>query len=319
MKSFEGFRKGVNLGGWLSQCDYSEDRLNNFIREEDFAFIASRGLDHVRLPFDFNVVENAAGDGFSEAGFAHLDRAVAWSRKYNLNIVLDLHKTAGFSFDPGEKENGFFDNAVYQERFFHLWEEMARRYGNDPQHVAFELLNEVTDKEYSAVWNRIADECIDHIRAIAPDVVILVGSYWNNHASAVKDLAKPHDDKVVYNFHCYEPLFFTHQGARWVHAEGFDVNNRMTFEESGTTEEYFENMFAEAIAYAEANNTVLYCGEYGVIDVAQNEDILKWYTTINAVLERHNIGRAAWSYRRMNFGLSDEKMIPVLDELVKVM
>ena len=30
-----GFYKGVNLGGWLSQCDYSDERLNGFITEKD--------------------------------------------------------------------------------------------------------------------------------------------------------------------------------------------------------------------------------------------------------------------------------------------
>ena len=34
-----GFYRGINLGGWLSQCDYSEDRLNNFITEPDFEAI----------------------------------------------------------------------------------------------------------------------------------------------------------------------------------------------------------------------------------------------------------------------------------------
>ena len=39
MKDF-GFYRGVDLGGWFSQCDYSEDRLNNFITEKDFSIIA---------------------------------------------------------------------------------------------------------------------------------------------------------------------------------------------------------------------------------------------------------------------------------------
>ena len=34
-----GFHRGINLGGWLSQCDYSPERLNGFITEEDFAVI----------------------------------------------------------------------------------------------------------------------------------------------------------------------------------------------------------------------------------------------------------------------------------------
>ena len=38
-----GFVRGVNLGGWMSQCDYSEDRLEHFITERDFAVIASWG------------------------------------------------------------------------------------------------------------------------------------------------------------------------------------------------------------------------------------------------------------------------------------
>ena len=50
MKKLNGFNKGVNLGGWFSQCDYSKDRLDNFIKEEDFKTIAGWGLDHVRLP-----------------------------------------------------------------------------------------------------------------------------------------------------------------------------------------------------------------------------------------------------------------------------
>ena len=36
-----GFYRGVNLGGWLSQCDYSEERLNSFITEDDFRQIAA--------------------------------------------------------------------------------------------------------------------------------------------------------------------------------------------------------------------------------------------------------------------------------------
>ena len=31
MKEMVGFKKGVDLGGWLSQCDYSQERLDHFI------------------------------------------------------------------------------------------------------------------------------------------------------------------------------------------------------------------------------------------------------------------------------------------------
>lgn len=317
MKEFKGFVKGVNLGGWMSQCDYSKDRLDHFITEKDFERIAAIGLDHVRLPFDFNIVETADGSAYIEDGFERIGRAIALAKKNGLNIILDLHKAAGFSFDQGENESGLFESEALQDRFCRLWEQMAVRFGHDPEHVAFELLNEVTDQAMSKAWNALAKQCIERIRVLAPDVVILVGSYWNNHSSAVKDLDAPYDDKIVYNFHSYDPLLFTHQFASWVRDQ--DVNHKQSFAESGASEEYFEKLFAEAIAYAKKNNTVLYCGEYGVIDYVDPENTLAWYKTINAVFTRHNIGRAAWTWHGMNFELNGPRMVEILPELAKVM
>ena len=68
MKTWKGYQKGVNLGGWFSQCDYSEDRFNNFITEDDFKELTSWGLDHLRLPVDYNLVETEDGQ-YKEEGF----------------------------------------------------------------------------------------------------------------------------------------------------------------------------------------------------------------------------------------------------------
>ena len=309
MKEWKGFRKGIDLGGWLSQCDYSEDRLENFIKEEDIAKIASWGLDHVRLPVDYNVVELPNGYGY-------IDRAVEWCRKYGLNIIIDIHKTRGYSFDAGENQSGFFDSAELQEYFYSMWETIAGKYGNN-EHIAFELLNEITGEVFIDEWNRIVKECIKRIRVIAPDTVILVGSYYNNSVTTVSALDKPYDDKVVYNFHCYDPLEFTHQGAYWT--DLIDREKRVSFEESGTSSGYFEELFGPALKTAEENGTLLYCGEYGVIDVVAPEEALKWYKAINRVFEEHNIGRSAWSYKQMDFGISDERMDGVREELLKVL
>ncbi len=310
----KGFYRGVNLGGWLSQCDYSEERLNHFITEKDFARIASWGLDHVRIPIDYNVLENE--DGTSKAdGYARVDWALEMCRKYGLNTVLDLHKTAGFSFDFGEQEEGFFESDELQERFFRLWEQLAEHYGSMTEHVVFELLNEVTDPGYIHTWNRIVNICIRRIRAIAPDVLILVGSYNNNSAPAVRDLDPPYDDHTIYNFHCYEPLKFTHQGAGWTNL--INPEDRFAFEECDITPDYFEKLFSSAIEAAKQNQTILYCGEYGIIDRVSPEDTLKWYKTIHSVFEKHGIARCAWSYKEMDFGLSDPRLDAVRDELMQ--
>ena len=63
-------------------------------------------------------------------------------------------------------------------------------------------------------------------------------------------------------------------------------------------------------------NVPLYCGEYGVIDCASPEDALEWFRMIHEAFEHYGIGRAAWSYRQMDFGLSDPRMDDVRAELL---
>lgn len=310
----QSFHKGINLGGWMSQCDYTQHTLDTWITEPDFAQIAAWGFDHVRIPVDYNIFQASDGS-FLDAGFDCLQYAAVLCKKYHLNLILDLHKTAGFSFDEGETEEGFFDSESYQEQFYQLWEEFARRYGNDPEHIAFELLNEVTDQSYIETWNRIADTCIERIRKFAPETYILVGSFNNNGAKEIPYLDPPHDDKIIYNFHCYEPLLFTHQGATWT--VRIDPAARMRFEESETSEAYFETLFAAAIQKAKENNTVLYCGEYGMIDVARADDSLKWFKVINKVFEKYGIGRSVWTYKGLDFGLTDAKYDGCRDEIIK--
>lgn len=314
MKTFIGYKKGVDLGGWLSQCSHEKAHYDSFIGKADIEKIASWGLDHVRLPIDYDLIEDNEGNVI-ESGYGYIDKAIEWCGEAGLNIVLDLHKTAGFSFDKGEQEDGFFGSKSLQERFYKLWERLAERYGKYSERVVFELLNEVTDKSYIDVWNGIIAECVKKIRAIAPNTAILIGSYWNNSPDALPDLIKPDDDNIVLSFHCYDPLEFTHQGATWV--DGMDPEVRIAFDGGKINPEYFAERFSAALKTAEKYNAALYCGEYGVIDKVSPQDALEWYKAINGAFERFGLSRCAWNYRQKDFGLSDEWIKPVIDELVK--
>ena len=185
-----GFYRGVNLGGWMSQCDYSPERLSGFITEADFARIRNWGFDHVRIPIDYNVIQREDGT-MKQEGLARIDGALALCDKYGLHAVLDLHKTQGFSFDAGEHEAGFFESEACQEKFYAIWECFAARYGARHESVMFELLNEVTEKEYLPAWKRISREAVRRIRALAPEVYVLLGSYRWNSAQTLPELDAP--------------------------------------------------------------------------------------------------------------------------------
>lgn len=340
MRKFEGFYKGINLGGWLSQGSLEKEHLDTFITEEDIEKIRTMGVDHIRIPVDFELIEDEKGNVL-EDGHTYLRNGINWCLKNNLNVVLDLHKTAGYVFDDAEYSNIFFESEALQERFINLWKELATRYGNQPDRIAFELLNEVVDADAAEKWNAIAKRAIEAIRVISPNVWIIFGGTRNNSVVSVKELGKPYDERIVYNFHCYEPLMFTHQGAYWI--ENMPADYKVNYPESighyvSETErlidpffaypikhidpntigkDFFRTFFKEAIDVAEKYNVPLYCGEYGVIDLADPEATLRWFEDIHAVFEEFKIARTVWTYKGKDFGITDEHYKSVYDCLLK--
>ncbi len=331
MKRFNGFRKGVNLGGWISQFrEYDLEHFDSFITEKDIADIASLGFDHVRVPVDYNVLEDEQGNTI-ESGFRYLENCRQWCEKNGLNMLIDLHECYGYSFDPLKKDmdrRKFFYDQALQDRFFALWEKIARRFCGYPDQVAFEPLNEVVLFEVRDAWNEILRKYIKLIRSIAPQSFIIVGGVFYNSVMTVDWLSVPVDSKIVYNFHCYEPTIFTHQGAYWQEQMPLDfrIGYPMPVEEyrkkhkeiyhdtdgaifmDGVSEMgigFFEKIFRPAIDKAERDGVALYCGEYGVIDKADNNSKILWLEDINHAFDKFGIGRALWNYKEKDFGLVD--------------
>lgn len=344
MKKLSGFVKGVNLGGWLSQCDeYSYSHYDTFITESDLDNIKNLGFDHVRVPVDYNVIERDNND-YIEEGFRYIDLCRDWCRKNGLKMIIDLHKTYGYSFDPLDKIDrvDFFTNESNIERFINLWKYIAKRYAADSDFVCYELLNEIIKDEVAEDWNNVVLKTIAAIREVAPDSFVIFGGVRYNSITAVPMLVDPKDDKVIYTFHCYDPLVFTHQAAYWV--EGMPSDFKLSY--PGTIEEYkekslmltqelggalfsrdfksfgpefFEELFEPAIKIADERNIALYCGEYGVIDRADPEDTVRWMKDINSVFEKYGIGRAYWNYKEKDFGLISGHYDSVMDEMMSAM
>jgi len=340
MRQFYGFKKGINLGGWLSQNILTTEHLDTFIQEHDIAYISNMGADHVRLPIDFELIEDADGNDL-ESGYTYIDNAIAWCLKYNLNIILDLHKTAGYVFDDQHYSSDFFSNQPMMDRFVYLWERLTARYGNNPDHIAFDLLNEVVDASVSEAWNALAQRTIQSIRKTSQNVWIVLGGTRSNSVVTLKDLGKPYDERIAYNFHCYEPLLFTHQRAHWVEhmPKDFQIDYPKPIEDYVNEtnalidptfsfpiqhltsirdgKEFFRAFFKEAYDIAKLYDVPLYCGEYGVIDCVEPAATLRWFEDIHSVFEEYGVGRAVWTYKEKDFGLIGDHYQSIWEDLMK--
>ncbi|WP_040950740.1 glycoside hydrolase family 5 protein [Gorillibacterium massiliense] len=342
---YSHYRAGVNLGGWLSQYFANlagGDHFASFVTEADIAVIAGWGADHVRLPVDFDILEN--GDApltYNEANLERIDRCLGWCEKHGLNVILDLHKGPGQVYGYVPEPNPMLNVEENRVRFLAIWTMLAERYKGIGNRLVFELVNEISDfTDYQ--WNQLYVRAVEAIREVDGERVILVGGNDANSVLTLKELTLTDDPRVVYNFHHYDPLFFTHQLAAFSedileygrvihypgempevqaylnkHPEYLHKLGRQAWEKND--KQLIETYLRHADHFMTYTGNQLYCGEFGVIDQAQPEDAVRWVRDVVELLDARGIGRAYWSYKEMDFGLVDRNGRVVNEELIKVL
>lgn len=121
---------------------------DHYITELDFERLSASGLNHVRLPVWFELLETdfQGGARFKPEGWRRLHQALVWARKHRLYVVLDLHGAPGgqsASWHQGLWDGGhLFESASCQRKTARLWQALAHYFKDDPHLAAYDLLNE---------------------------------------------------------------------------------------------------------------------------------------------------------------------------------
>ena len=231
--------RGVNLGGWLMMEGYilggpnvAENQIkrkfkklygkkglklfersfrDNFIQEDDFKNIAAMGANTVRLPFNCRLVEKRPAE-YSPKGLAYLDKALAWAKKYNLGVILDLHAAPGAqNCDWHSDSSGramLWENKNLRRRTVDIWEQLVDRYKDDPALIGYDLLNEpVLEDKDPTVLKEFYGQCIERVRAVDKKHLIFIeGDVWATRIDFLKDLLS---ESVTVSIHAYWPLYYT--------------------------------------------------------------------------------------------------------------
>jgi hypothetical protein len=357
MKRFTGFERGMGLGGWLTNYKrfhvIPENRrmhvtvgdmehFAEYITEKDIEYIASLGMDHVRLGFDQIVLEKAPYE-YREEILNILDNFVSWCHKHGLNIVFNLHKAIGNYCDI-EEEVGLLDDKELQNRFVALWLTLEQRYSNDST-IAFELLNEVVDVDPQK-WNNLAERTLKALRQKNATRKIIIGcTCWN--APYKLPLLRLYDDEnVIYTFHTYEPFEFTHQQGvlqdrqiyynrkmpypcdieryRDYRRVACGVENAYSWLDKMDSK-YLCKALSPAIEFTRAHpDKILWCGEFGTIRHAKLEWRENWMRDMIALLKQYDIPYCVWNYLSTpndgnRFSLVDDDSRKILsDEMARI-
>ena len=349
MKKIEGLQRGMGIGGWLTNYKRFNvlppqwitvgdmEHFQSYITEEDVAYIASLGMDHIRLGFDQIVLEESPFVYRREI-IALLRNFVAWCRKYGLRPVLNMHKAVGNYCDILE-ERGLMQSEELQSRFIGVWSLLEEEFSGEND-VVFELLNEVVNAT-AEEWNALAERTVAALRGKNRKRLLVIGGVeWNNPPALPK--VKVYDDEnIVYTFHCYAPHEFTHQRGVLKAPQLFYnrdmpypcedieryrefyrvVEGKSAYEKYGRMDiEFLRDYLAPAKEFIEKHpDKILWCGEFGTIRHAKLEWRENWMRDMITILKEWDIPYCVWNYCSTpndgnRFSLVDDDTRKILSE-----
>ncbi|MEO1253873.1 MAG: glycoside hydrolase family 5 protein [Bacteroidota bacterium] len=316
-------KRGTNIAHWLSQSDKRGQERVDFFRESDVKKIASLGFDHIRLPIDEEQMWDENGNRHKEA-FKLLQNAIDWCELHDLRVIVDLHILRSHYFNAEVKP--LWTDPEEQEKFFDLWRDLSKALNQYPNNLlAYELMNEAVADDHE-LWNSLVKRAHTAIRKLEPKRTIVIGSNRWQSTDTFDALKVPENDpNILLSFHFYEPFLLTHYNAEWTFLD--EYNGPVQYPGVIVEEEAFQSLSDEAkekaeewvgtefnkeellklwkkpIQKAKETGLSLYCGEFGIISHAPDEDALDWYRDMIQLFDETGIGFANWNYKSDNFGL----------------
>lgn len=322
-----GLRRGLSASFWFEWPPGDEASIRRHLatkyRANDWPVIRNLGFDHIRVPIQPGVLSPGLRNGdpvLDPARIRLFDSALAEITGAGLNMVVDCHPAAAVK----AKMAG---DATYFALIERWWQILAAHITAHPSYhrnrIFLELLNEPEDSFNDAShYKGLMARLISSVRRAAPDTTLLVGgNRWNTPEALYQGLKTPFEDRnIVYVFHFYKPMTFTHQGLD--NAGGFygklrgvpwnfdaghmpeetyvqsDPSVRQSLQRyaaSPNREEDLTAPFEMVRNWCDRHGCSVWLGEFGVYKIkAPPTDRAAWVGAVRRQAERHGFGWNMW-------------------------
>ena len=308
------YLKGLGLGGWMLQEGYmlktdafagpqfkikekiaevaGEDGKNQFykaylkngITKKDIDSLAKWGFNSIRLPMHYDLYtlpiekEKVKGQNtWLEEGFKMTDNLLQWCEENKIYLILDLHAAPGGQgndaniSDNDKSKPNLWDSVENQKKTIALWKKLAERYKDKEWIAGYDLINEPninftgknpngTDEMSNAPLWKLQKEISDAIREVDKKHIIILEG--NGWGNNYNGLIPLWDNNLVLSFHKY-----------W----------------TTNTQEAVKSI----VDLRQKLNVPVWLGETG-----ENSNV--WFTELNQLLLKNNIGYAYWPMKKID-------------------
>jgi endoglucanase len=311
------FMRGTNLGNYL-EAPPNQNWVARYTAD-DFIHIHDEGFDHVRLPIAWHLYAGPAPDfKLSDEIYSKADFLVTNAFEHGLNVIVNIHHFNEFYRDP----------AGQKEKLYAIWRQLTAHYASFPDRLAFELVNEPMGEATTTVLNPIYAEVIRQIHKTSPHRTLFLGPGKWNSIDELGDLSLPDDDdNLIVTVHCYDPFFFTHQGATWagrdtrvtgivfpgppatplVPDSALELNprvldwiqryNTLPTDQNPCSVLAFRGKLRQARQWSDYYGRPVHVGEFGCYEKADPQSRARFYAAFRQTLDDLGLGWAMWDWK----------------------
>ena len=271
--------KGMNVSNWLERGWDSNWPTASGYTKQSLEQMQEAGIASIRLPVYFHAVVDSIAPYAVDTDhvlFDLVDSVIQWTDDLDMKLLIDNHH--GWDLD----------NTTWREelpRFSHLWSVVAERYSElDPNRVMFELMNEPTllfDKDSLVI---MYNDAIDSIRQHTVEHSIIISPHWGGTAMVIPDFEPLADTNLIYTWHVYDPLDFSHQGLTW-HNPFFPSGNPFPNTDTTFFEGWLYNGWQNVLDWKQTYNKPIFLGEFGLSTHCDSLSTCNWleYTMTRVV------------------------------------
>src|SRR4051794_32653968 len=167
---------GVNLSGGefkASGTVYGKDYI--FPSNAEIDYYASKGMDVIRVPFQWERAQPTLNGSLDSTHLARLDAVVSYANSKGISVVLDAHDYGTRSINGVDYQIGVSTN-VPGSTLANFWGKMAEHYKG--ANVMYGIMNE-PHFQTAEQWLPTVNATIASIRAAGGAQTVLVpGTHW---------------------------------------------------------------------------------------------------------------------------------------------
>jgi endoglucanase len=207
--------KGVAFSNWVWEDEIKPSHHNAL----DYERVKGMNMNAIRFYLNYKFFEDdAAPYQYKQSGWDYLNQNIAWAKTNGIYLILNMHIPQG-GYQSQAKGDLLWTNIENQNRLTALWKTIAEKYKNEKTIIGFGLVNEIVPTSSLSQWQQLAQRLVDEIRTVDKNHIVFVEKpifiKGQNTENADYNFPIINDNNKVYEFHTYEPYYFTHQLLSW--------------------------------------------------------------------------------------------------------